>query len=174
MKVKVLFSFAVMAVIFFTGCQSPAHRVYDEAVPPEQRCTVKIHENVTVTSFDGDTVRWSGISQAAGSREGLKGGNAIYSNPFTGYATVEISAGPHKFVADYYKEIRGGSYIQKIKGRDLSFNYRFIAGHTYRIEGSIPNWSEKNHNREGEFWYEGMQRLRIMVKDITPETPDAR
>jgi hypothetical protein len=127
--------------------------VHDSSVPPERQCTLMLSATLTVTSFDGEEVRWTS--------QGVKN-----------WATIKIPDGPHDFVLDYLRGVSvwGPDHTAKA----LKFRHEdFIAGHTYRM------WAAEGAEDKG---FAGMfddivgtmvdtlnRKLTIVVDDITEE-----
>lgn len=100
----------IASVIFFlTNCSPRDLGVYDESVPPEQRCTVIIDQTLKVRKFNDKKVRWGGY----------------YRNK-----TIQIPAGHHSFIVDYAKS--KNNVVKSAKS--ISVSDELIAGKTYEMK----------------------------------------
>jgi hypothetical protein len=107
---KKFWLFGVMAAAFalsVTGCASTITAVQD--IPAEQLCQLDLSTNyITVTSFDGDSVRWK------------KGIGGMFTSK-----KVDLPAGTHTLTGNY----SDGS----VRSNGMSVTFEFEANHFYGL-----------------------------------------
>lgn len=98
-------------ILMFSGClSSTAYITYDDATPPEQKCTLTIAASLTVTEFNGKAVEWK---------------------PAFGYnwGEVQIPQGNHTFTVNFTTTATGGIYTAE----NIAVSHNFKAGRSYRM-----------------------------------------
>lgn len=132
------------------GCVSSATPIaYVSSAAPEETCTLKVSNTLTVKSFDGEEVEW----KAGG---------------FDVWASVQIPAGSHTFVLDYDRYVDGRRQYRN--GITISYD-NFVAGRTYEIMAAAGaeagGFSGLFTNMLGAMLDTVNQTLRIGIRDTT-------
>jgi len=156
----------VCAAAMLGGCasmepeNSSTKITYAGAASAKDACTLNIITLITVTSFNGEEVKWKA--------EGMNN-----------WASVQIPAGSHAFVIDYKRSVGGGfrpgtammrSQDHVRNGIAISYD-KFEAGHTYEmvaaegmesvgILGALKNPAQAMRDSSGN-------ALRILIRDVT-------
>ncbi len=112
---NVLLAIFVFASLALAGCATNIG-AHDASVPPEKLCTLTIDIDLSVHTFDGETVDWR-------------------HRIFTTSVVVQIPAGKHNFVMDY---ISGGRSMTRY-AYNIAYSHTFEAGKSYVMEPKVAN-----------------------------------
>jgi hypothetical protein len=109
---KIIICIFLSLLIVLLNCCITNKIIYDKSIPAEQLCTLEVPNTLTVTSFDGDKVKWE---------KGFWDKTTI----------VKIPAGEHELTVDYLSQTHKGDmiYISSAKNLKVKYDFKLEANH---------------------------------------------
>jgi hypothetical protein len=96
-------------LVIILNCCITNKIIYDKSIPADKLCSLEIPDNMTVTSFNGEKVKW---------KKGI----------WTKTLIVKIPAGEHVLIADYLSQSQKGNFTYITSAKDLKVKYDFKPG----------------------------------------------
>jgi hypothetical protein len=115
---KMIKCFLLTALVILLNCCITNKIIYDKSIPNERLCILEVANNLTVTSFNGEKVKWS---------------RGFWGEP----AIVKIPAGENELIIDYLSASQKGENIFISSARDLKINYNFKPEVKHRLHRAM-------------------------------------